>query len=205
MIGVEKKYNQLISEELRVITPISDFNFRQLCQTQLFYKINYLKKEKIQSGGSLTVDETRRVLALSYYQPSDSSDFFPYDFCPICEGFKKDWHGVYCVWLTGDNDVDMECLQNLEDKNGLFFYYFDENKVPPAILDSNFQFYFKSNVATPMKDVNVNVYHDFSKAIKNELSIYEGVYLVGEMPQDIVDKICPIKESVSTYAQIVEE
>lgn len=72
----------------------------------------------------------------------------------------------------------------IEDVNGLIFYFYDEKKDKPDILNTGFEYWLNNATNIPVEEINVNVDIDLYKEICN------NVYLIGDFPKEVVNKIC---------------
>lgn len=141
VINSKITYNDFPCEVWR---PISDFIPKQIQTLQIFYHIGYLKKDKMQFS-----DERVK------------------DFNAFCVGEKLDYHypdkpkykrkTIGLVKIIGEQDKDIETLQQVEDFDGLLFYFTEGINPMDTVLKSEFSLFVKNRANIPDK-YNVNNY-----------------------------------------------
>lgn len=116
--------------------PLEHFTIQELEQAQIFYHLGYYKKDKIQFNSDLTIVKDYSNFCL---QNDNIFDFFS----------KNYYNNIVLVKLNGN---DEELLNEVENFDGLAFYFFNE---PPILFQSNYPLFLRHKVNIP-KDYNCN-------------------------------------------------
>lgn len=123
--------------------PLSRFIPEQIKTAQVFYNIGYLPKDKIQ------IDRNADIMEFNSFC-NRTQNFLE---IPNNLKYNKD---ITLVKLTGDNVIDQDLLSQVEDFDGLVFYFYTCDYCP--MLSSDYNIYVKNKANMPF-DSNTNIDH----------------------------------------------
>lgn len=119
--------------------PLEKFIPEQIKQTQVFYQIGYIQRDKIQIDTNPVIQQFNRFC---------NKDKNLIDFS------NNNYHNdIALVKLTGNNDEDTIILNQIEDFDGLIFYFYKDTY--PQMLDSEFSLFLKNKANIP-DETNIN-------------------------------------------------
>lgn len=122
--------------------PLNRFIPDQLKTAQVFFNIGYLPKDRIQLDKNLEIKEFNKLC-------NRTNNLFE---IPNNIKYNKD---ITLIKLTGNNNIDQELLNRIEDVDGLIFYFYESEFCP--MLYSDFSIYIKNKVNIPFEN-NTNEY-----------------------------------------------
>jgi hypothetical protein len=156
-----------------IYKPFQFFTVQQIEQTQIFYHIGYYKKDLLQINSNNT-------LLLEYKKFCEQSK-------SLIDFFNKNYYNdIILLKLTGNNEEDEVLLNQVEDYDGLIFYYY--NNIYPQLLDSNFSYFLKNKTNVP-SEYNVNNADIPIKIIREFGSYPQFIGSWKENEKDLYDKV----------------
>ncbi len=178
VVGASEKYSKFLMNAKNVVRPVEKFNLQELSVAQIFYHIGYIKTDPLIE---------KNMGCTEYWGAINMCKIDKGKWDEINDNFSKVYPpglGVYAVWLTGDLETDTNTINIVENVNGLIFYYYNIEGEYPRILKSGFEYWLNNPVNTPVEEVNINSDIDLFEEICN------NVYLIGDFPKEVADKIC---------------
>ena len=151
VMGLKQNYKDF---PCKLWTPIAMFTPEQLKTAQIFYHIGYLKKDKVQL-------DSKEIEAFNSFLTGENNEW--------CKDYTfKYTHNIGIVKLTGKVEEDSGLLSNVEDYDGLVFYFYEGEEEPLILRQSEFSLYVKNKANIPTDD-NINnmdvpyyIYHYFA-------------------------------------------
>lgn len=213
------KIKKLVNKNAIVITSYNKF-FNKISYplykvekiNKLYKKINFTNTIDLMSNFNLKEIEIAKTfygIEADDFKDDLNSGLINYTMCPIenvppsvrpiSKFFEPVYkvNNIYCLWLTGDLEEDNRLINLIENADDLVLYYF-ENEVP-LILKSGFEYWLKNSTNQPVPQVNMNIYEDLSR-----IKICGSIYLLGNFPQDVINKICSDNNYKTNIVEVME-
>lgn len=119
--------------DCKIWRPLEKFTPDQIKQTQIFYHLGYYPKDKIQ------IDQNPIIQQFSRFCNGEKS---------LIDFSEKEYYNkIALIKLTGKNEEDHIILNQVEDFDGLIFYFYNEEY--PQLLDSEFALFLKNKANVP--------------------------------------------------------
>ena len=168
VMNIDKKYNKI--DNINTFYIIDKFTPYEIKQAQIFYHIDYIKKDLIQKDLY-----NKSVLMQKYCDLIDNKLDNSYDSLKISTKYNKNINAVY---LTGDINKDIKLLNNIEQLDEITFYFYNNEK--PEILNEDninvFEYYLKNKDNIPNEN-NINNEELMNKIISEyNLKLIKHIY-----------------------------